>query len=469
MDDTKRIMIAFVLVFLILLLYNQLFYKPPPKKAETVKEVVEVKEEPVIEEKKKPEFPESTITVEKRNYRAVITNYGAGLKSLYLKEYKAELMGDVNFISSYGDSDVISSFSLKRNGDTVFGIRGTFKKIYIFDEYGFRVLSEPPGKERISIENGLAVTEFKNRGDDLKRFACYVRTDQVRKVKVKEPKRYLYNPAWIGLRNKYFFMVLEPVRPIESFTLFRTEDKRYGLEITTIRTELKVSFLPIDYWFLADFKKDYEKITTGGLFGPIGRLILRFFRFLFPIIGNFGFVIMIFALLVKLILHPLNRQQLAMQHKMQLLQPELERLKKKYKDDPQGLNREMMNLYKAHGFNPAGCFLPLIIQLPLFMALYNMLLTSIDFRQAPFVFWIKDLSVKDPYYVLPIVMGAMFLIQSLITTTDPRNRMMSIFMPIFFTFIFLNFPSGLQLYWLSFNLFSIIESLWYRRLAGGIR
>jgi len=470
MDDSKRILIAFILVFLILIVYNQLFYKPPPRKKVVKKEVVEKVE--VTEPEPEPvELPETTITYENENFVAVITSLGGGLKSLYLKRYQAELMPGINFTSVIDTLDLSRhSFHLQQSGDTIICHHDLLKKIYIFDGLGFHLSLSGPGKgQRLRIDQGLAITEFKNRSDDLKRFACYMMTNRLQRLKVKKPKRYLINPVWIGLRNKYFFLVIEPTRPIESFTLWQRKDKRFGLELSGKALQVRVSFLPIDYWFLASFKKGFEGITTGGIFGPIGRLILKLFRLLYPIFGNYGYVIIIFALLIKLILHPLNRHQLEMQRKMQLLQPELERLKRKYKDDPQALNREMMDLYKAYGFNPAGCFIPLLIQLPLFMALYNMLLTSIDFRQAPFILWITDLSVKDPYYVLPIVMGAMFLIQSLITTTDPRNRMMSIFMPIFFTFIFLNFPSGLQLYWLSFNLFSILESLWYRKLAGGSR
>lgn len=480
MDDSKRIIIAFALVFLILLLYNQLF-KPPSKKTETpAKEKTEVVEKVVQKEeiekktveKKAVGFEETTLSYENDKFRAIITNQGGGLKSLFLKKYNAELVPGINFTNRVDDQDLSNAqFRISRHGDTIICRHKKIEKRFIFETYGFILKSDIDGKKQeIMVDNGLAVTEFKNKGDDLKRFACYIKTDRSKKLKIKEPRAYVINPVWVGLRTKYFFMPIEPIRPIESFTLWKLDDKRYGLKLSGLtQAVIRVRFLPIDYWFLAGFKKEFEGISTGGIFGPIGRLILKFFRFIFPLFGNFGLVILFFALIVKAILHPLNRKQLEMQKKMQLLQPELEKLKKKHKDDAQALNKEMMDLYKAYGLNPAGCFLPMIIQLPLFMALYNILLTAIDFRQANFILWVKDLSIKDPYYVLPIVMGVMFLIQSLITSTDPRNRMMSIFMPIFFTFIFLNFPSGLQLYWLSYNLFSILESLWYMKRSGGSR
>jgi len=111
--------------------------------------------------------------------------------------------------------------------------------------------------------------------------------------------------------------------------------------------------------------------------------------------------------------------------------------------------------------------LPLLIQMPIFFALYQTLISSIEFRQAPFIFWLTDLSIKDPLYILPIAMGVIMLIQSLMTTLDPRQRFMIVIMPIFMVFIFLNFPSGLQLYWFSYNILTLIEHIIIKR--GGMK
>jgi YidC/Oxa1 family membrane protein insertase len=155
------------------------------------------------------------------------------------------------------------------------------------------------------------------------------------------------------------------------------------------------------------------------------------------------------------------------QQKMQMIQPELKKIQKKYKEDPQRLNQEMMQLYKTYKVNPLGGCLPLLIQMPIFFALYQTLIASIEFRQAPFIFWLVDLSIKDPTYVLPISMGVIMLVQSLMTTLDPRQRFMVIVMPIFMVFIFLNFPSGLQLYWFSYNILTLLEHIITKR--GGIK
>ena len=144
-----------------------------------------------------------------------------------------------------------------------------------------------------------------------------------------------------------------------------------------------------------------------------------------------------------------------------------QKIQQKYKNEPQRLNQEMMHLYKTYKVNPfTGC-LPLLIQMPIFFALFRTLTTSIEFRQASFILWITDLSMKDPYYVLPISMGIMMVVQSLTTTIDPRQRLMVIFMPIFMVWIFLSLPSGLQLYWFTYNILTLIEHFVIKR--GGLK
>jgi YidC/Oxa1 family membrane protein insertase len=133
-------------------------------------------------------------------------------------------------------------------------------------------------------------------------------------------------------------------------------------------------------------------------------------------------------------------------------------LQKKHKNDKERLNRELMDLYKKHGANPLGGCLPLLLQLPVFIALFNVLNTTIELRQAPFL-WVADLASKDPYYVLPIIMGATMLVQQKIQpmAMDPRQAKIFMFLPIIFTILFLNFPGGLVLYWLTNNLLTILQ------------
>jgi len=154
---------------------------------------------------------------------------------------------------------------------------------------------------------------------------------------------------------------------------------------------------------------------------------------------------------------------------MQKLQPEMQKLREKYKNDRERMNREVMELYKSHRVNPMGGCLPMLVQIPVFFALYQVLMVSIELRQAPFYFWIVDLSQKDPYYVTPLIMGAtMFLQQKMTptTATDPMQAKIFLFLPVIFTVMFLNFPAGLVLYWLINNLLTILQQyLINRKLA----
>lgn len=152
---------------------------------------------------------------------------------------------------------------------------------------------------------------------------------------------------------------------------------------------------------------------------------------------------------------------------MQKLQPKMQQLREKYKNDRERMNRELMELYKTHRVNPLGGCLPMIVQIPVFFALYKVLLFSIELRHAPFMFWLTDLSAKDPYYVTPLIMGAsMFFQQKMMPSQmDPNQQRIMMLMPVIFTFMFLNFPSGLVIYWLVNNLLTIGQQYLINRKA----
>jgi YidC/Oxa1 family membrane protein insertase len=151
--------------------------------------------------------------------------------------------------------------------------------------------------------------------------------------------------------------------------------------------------------------------------------------------------------------------------KMQKLQPRMQELKEKYKNDRDAMNRAVMELYQTHKVNPLGGCLPMVVQIPVFFALYKALMFSIELRHAPFYLWIQDLSAKDPYYVTPILMGASMFIQQKMTPTnmDPMQEKMMLMLPVVFTFMFLNFPSGLVLYWLVNNILTIGQQTYINR------
>jgi YidC/Oxa1 family membrane protein insertase len=172
---------------------------------------------------------------------------------------------------------------------------------------------------------------------------------------------------------------------------------------------------------------------------------------------NYGVAIILLTVLVKIAFYPLTHKSMTSMKQMQALQPQLNALRSKYKSDPQRFQREQMELFRTHKVNPLGGCLPMVIQIPIFIALYLTLQYSVELQGAHFFLWITDLSRKDPYYVLPILMGASMLVQQMMTPTvgDPRQAKVMLIMPVVFTFMFLEFPTGLVLYWLVNNLLSI--------------
>jgi YidC/Oxa1 family membrane protein insertase len=210
---------------------------------------------------------------------------------------------------------------------------------------------------------------------------------------------------------------------------------------------------------------DYQakKLINFGFFGAIAEILLIAMKAIHRYIPNWGFAIIIITFIVKVIFFPLTYSSTKSMAKMQELQPKIKALRAKYKKAKQDIgqrrqmNEEMMKLYKEHGINPAGGCLPMLIQIPVFWGFFRLLVVAIEFRRSPFILWIKDLSVKDPYYVTPLLMGAtQFISQKMTpTTADPSQAKMMLIMPVVMTVFFMNFQSGLVLYWLTNNVLQI--------------
>ncbi|WP_249976385.1 membrane protein insertase YidC [Vreelandella olivaria] len=177
------------------------------------------------------------------------------------------------------------------------------------------------------------------------------------------------------------------------------------------------------------------------------------------VVGNWGWSIVLLTLLVKLALFPLSAKAYKSMARMRKLGPEMQRLKEMYGDDRQKMSQEMMKFYQKEKINPLGGCLPILVQMPVFIALYWMLLESVELRHAPFMFWIQDLSVKDPYFILPILMGVSMYVQQLLNPTppDPMQAKIMKMLPIIFTFFFLWFPAGLVIYWVVNNIISVAQ------------
>lgn len=205
-----------------------------------------------------------------------------------------------------------------------------------------------------------------------------------------------------------------------------------------------------------------ERVIEYGWFTFIAKPMFSFLSWIFGFVGNWGWAIVIMTLAIRLVLFPLTYRSMMSMNKLKDLAPKMTELREKYKGDPQKLNVHMMELYKKHGANPfAGC-LPIILQIPVFFAIYRVLLNATELKAAEWAFWITDLSLKDPFFVLPILMGATMFVQQLITPMtiqDPTQAKVMKFLPVVFTFFFLWFPAGLTLYWCVNNICSLIQQL----------
>ncbi len=277
---------------------------------------------------------------------------------------------------------------------------------------------------------------------------------------------------WTALQDKYFISALIPK---EAGQIGPVSVEKEGAQ--QIRVDLKVPADQAGQKTLALYAgpKEYDRLAQIGVgleqsidFGwfimgswlPV-RLVAKpiyfILRFFYQFTHNYGVAIILVTVLVKVLFFPITRKSLASMKDMAAIQPKVAALRKKYAGDREKMNRELMNLYKEHQINPFGGCLPMVAQIPVFIALFNVLYTTIDLRQAPFMFWIQDLSDKDPFYVLPVIMGISMFFQQWTqpTTMDPTQAKIMLFLPVIYTFFFLNFPSGLVLYWLINNILSI--------------
>jgi YidC/Oxa1 family membrane protein insertase len=286
--------------------------------------------------------------------------------------------------------------------------------------------------------------------------------------------------SWGGFEKKYFMAVVIPQDPsLTSINMSKDSNNMVSVEMKGTKSvippnqsdSLNYSLFigPKDYTLLKKQGVSLEEAIEFDSFIPglkwlsIGLLI--FIKFLYQYISNYGIAIIILTILIKLIFWPLGNISYKSMKEMQKLQPKLTELKEKYKNDQARIGQETMALYKAHKVNPLSGCLPMLIQIPVFIGLYNTLLYAIELRQSPFFWWIQDLSAKDPYYITPIIMGATQFIQQKMTpsTGDPAMAKMMLIMPIVFTFIFLNFPAGLVIYWLINNILSIGQQIYINK------
>jgi len=302
--------------------------------------------------------------------------------------------------------------------------------------------------------------------------------------KIEKDETFGPDVAWIGFESKYFIASLIPQNPsLTSIFVAKDANDMVSVSLKGPKNIIPPGqaglfsyalFLgPKDHGILknqgADLglenAVDFESWMPGLKW--LSMSLLLALNFINNYVHNYGIAIIILTILIKILFWPLGNMSYKSMKEMQKLQPKVAELREKFKDDRNKIGQETMALYKAHKVNPlSGCF-PMLIQIPVFFGFYTALLYSIELRHTPFFWWIQDLSDKDPYYITPIIMGATMFIQQKMSPPmgDPMQAKVMMFMPVVFTFLFLNFASGLVIYWLFNNIISIGQQVYINKRA----
>ena len=301
--------------------------------------------------------------------------------------------------------------------------------------------------------------------------------DRPETAKMEADKTLGPDVSWGGFESKYFIAAMIPQNPsLTSLRMTKDGSNLVGVGLRGPKNVIPAGQSGSFHYSLYLGPKDHSilKAQNVGLenaidFGDwlkwLAIPLLVVLKFLYGYVGNYGIAIIILTILIKLIFWPLGNKSYKSMKEMQKLQPKMTALREKYKNDKARLSQESMALYKAHKVNPLGGCLPMVVQIPVFFGLYKALLYAIELRHSPLFWWIQDLSAKDPYYITPLVMGATMFVQQKMTPTgaDPMQAKIMLFMPIIFTFMFLNFPSGLVIYWLFNNIISIGQQVYINK------
>ena len=482
------------------------------------------------------DFPaeEKNITINSNLYQAIISTVGGGsivsfkLKHHFLKnDSTVNLIDDKNkrnlylsFVSIDGDPIVLkkaweTDTSLRKIDVTEKSETIIFQQKVIYNDQNYLIekrltfhpnsysidmflnLSELSdiihlGNYAVTWSGGLPQTE-NNPKDELTYFGGYVyqagKPYAFEKLSsgIKNDPSYWGkvsgNTDWVAVRSKYFVSALIPetgTGPVE-VNLGKAGDnqnvynyKAY-FQANEPGSKLSLYLGPLEYKRIKDLGVGLSSIMNFGIapIRPISKGVLWLLKFLHQFIPNYGIVLVLFSVFVKILVYPLTKKSYQSTKEMQAIQPLVAGLKEKHKKDPTKLNKATMKLYKEHGVNPLGGCLPLLLQMPLLFALFQVFRSTIELRNAPFVFWINDLSGPDIVYhlpfslpiygdhiaVLPLIMGiTMFLQQKMMPTqASGQQKFMSYFMTGFFILLFNNFPSGLNLYYTLFNVFTILQ------------
>ena len=462
--------------------------------------------------------PSREITVDTDKYQAVFTTQGARLISFKLKNYKQTAAADAPPVQMF-ESAPLRYATLRTTGREGFvlnenapyqtaaeerieltvdarhelrfghvaanGMQYVKTFLLVGDRYtidtSVELLNSGSATQRGSLDFALVQRWDENRKTDSYSFtgAASLVKEEIDEVDVDDLKEgsvaYGSDVSWTSFQTKYFLSVVVP--GAGSSERIEARSKGDAIEnlvesplITLQAGERKqLNYLifigPKDSEQLKAAGHNLDKVVHFGFFNILAQPLFLVLTFFYGYFKNYGVAIILLTVLIKILFWPLTHKSYSSMKAMQKLQPEMQKLREKHGSDKERLNKEMMELYKTHRVNPLGGCLPMLVQIPVFFALYKVLLDSIALRHAPFAFWLTDLSAKDPYYITPLLMGASMFVQQKMTptTADPMQAKIFMMMPIIFTFLFLNFPSGLVIYWLVNNLLTIVQQYFIHR------
>jgi len=456
---------------------------------------------------------EQRSTIDTPELTAVFTNRGAQLISFKLKRYKRKDLPDqpVDLVRTRAAASTDYPFAIMSTDPALHGrLNSALYTVSDREDRGVRVLEyrysdgrhtatktfrftaanpylfdyatsiQPPLGYRVEVGPGL-----RNIGPEEVDSAAVITGNGVVQSEGKfkviarekaDPMQVLTPIDYIGLEDNYFLTVLRASRGGEgtlrlvAYTDPQTSKKRQdfmaGVNAAGDGVQVGHAFFGPKETTLLD-RYEMSEALQFGWFGLIARFFLKALVWINQYSHNYGWAIVVLTIVIKLVLYPLQHKSTVSMKKMQMVSPKIEVIKAKYKksktdaEQRNKMNQEMMQLYQKEGINPmAGC-LPLVLQLPILWGFYNLLSRAIELRGAPWILWIKDLSEKDPTYVLPILMTATMFLQTYLTpaTGDPMQRKIFLMMPLVFGFLFKDFPSGLVLYWLVQNILTIVQQL----------
>ena len=465
------------------------------------------------------EAQEKDVRVETDLYTAVFSSRGAALKSMTLKKYREQnspsasqvILGSnadpalLNFSSraigfnlsasaNYA-ADVDSlTVSGKESRQLVFsyvsGQGFTVRKIYSFEagSYGVKletqVLNNSAAPLVGTIQQVMTYpSEAKVKDNRFDTAGSYLYADNAlhsdkAKNVASASKRYDKNVQWAGFADKYFLSsILADKNSIASVELKKNAagflESVVSSPQLTINAGQSVSVTnrlfvgPKDIDILKAQGNELVQSLDLGWFAALSKPLLYSLKFFYGYVGNYGLAIIIITIILKALFFPLTHKSYKSMKDMQKIQPKMAALKEKYKNDRDAMNKAVMELYREHKVNPMGGCLPMVVQIPVFFALYKALMFSIELRHAPFFFWVTDLADKDPYYITPVIMGISMFVQQKMTPSqmDPMQQKMMLALPVVFTFMFISFPSGLVLYWLVNNILTIGQQMYINKLV----